>query len=172
MDEQTQEAPQPPGGPPPDDLQSLLGTRPSGGRSKSTMMLAAIALVAIGFIGGLFVGKSMGSDSPPLAFPGAVGQNGPGSTIGDGNGGAFPGGSATVGTIKRIDGDTITIETPNGDTVTVNVGSDTSIQVIDDGSLSDLGTGDTVVVAGTQNDGSIDANSITEGGVGIPTGSG
>ena len=170
MDEQTEEAIQPPGGPQQDDLQSLLGTRPSGSRSKGTMILAAIALVAIGFIGGLFVGKSMGDNSSQLAFPGGVGQNGPGSTIG--NGGAFPGGNATAGTIKRIDGDTITIETPNGDTVTVNVGSDTSIQVTNDGSLSDLGTGDTVVVAGTQNDGSIDANSITEGGVGIPTGSG
>jgi hypothetical protein len=169
MDEQTQEAPQPAGGPTQDDLQSLLQARPDGGRSKSTMVLAAIALVALGFIGGLFVGKNMASDSPQLAFPGGVGQNGP--TF-DNGGGTFPGGGATVGTIKRIDGDTITIETPNGDTVMVNVGSNTSIQVTEDGSLNDLGTGDTVVVAGTQNDGSIDANSITEGGAGIPTGSG
>jgi hypothetical protein len=166
MDQETQETP---GGPPDDDLRSLLQDRPEAARSKGTMILAAIALIALGFIGGLFVGKSMGNDSTQVAFPGA-GQNGP--TFTNGGNGAFPGGGATFGTIKSIDGNTITLETANGDTVTVHVGSDTAIQVTKNGSLSDLETGDSVVVAGAQNDGSIDANSITEGSAAIPTGSG
>jgi hypothetical protein len=172
MDEHTQETPVAIG-PPQDDLQSLLHDRPNGGRSKSTLILAAIALVAVGFIGGLFVGKSMGDD-PQLALPGGFAQNGPGFATGaNGNGGGFPGGGdVTIGTIRSIDGNTITLETANGDTITVNVGSDTAIQITQDGSVSDLGTGDTVVIAGTQEDGSIDANSITEGGAGIPVGAG
>jgi hypothetical protein len=171
MDEQTQQTPT---GPPQDDLQSWLQDRPNGGRSKSTMLLAAIVLVAVGFIGGLFVGKSMGNDSQQAAFPGGLGQNGPGFATGaNGNGGGLPGGgNVTIGTIKSIDGDTITLQTVNGDTVTVNIGSDTTIQVTKDGSVGDLGTGDTLVVAGTQKSGSIDANSITEGGLGIPVGVG
>jgi hypothetical protein len=169
MDEGTHVTP----GPPQDDLQSLLQHRPNASRSKSTVLLAAIALVAVGFIGGLFVGKSMGDDTQQAAFPGGFGQNGPAFATGaNGNGGGFPGGNATIGTIKSIDGDTITLQTMNGDTVTVNVGSDTQIQVTKDGSVGDLGTGDTVVVAGTQKSGAIDASSITEGGAAIPVGSG
>lgn len=166
MDQDTQETP---AGPPEDDLQSLLQNGPNGGRSKSTMILAAVALVTIVFIGGLFVGRSMGDDGQ-AAFPGGFDQNGPGFTDGgNGNGGRLPNGDVTLGTIKSIDGDTITLETANGDTITVHVGSDTQIQITQDGSVSDLGTGDTVVVSGSQDDGSIDAESITEGGVGPST---
>ena len=166
---ETPEVPEAPAGAPEDDLRSMLQNRPDAGPSKSTLMLAAITLVAVGFIGGLFVGKNMGDNSPQATFPGGVGQNGPGFTNGNGNAGGLPDGGVTVGTIKSIDGDTITLEMPNGDTIAVNVDSDTTIQVTEDGSLSDLGTGDTVVVAGSQDDGSIDASSISEGGAGIPT---
>lgn len=173
MGEQTQQPPGPPIEPPQDDLQSLLQDRPNAGRSRTTLLLAAIVLVAVGAIGGLFIGKSIGSDSQQATFPGAFGQNGPAGPSGaNGNSGGFPGGNATIGTIKSIDGDTIIIETANGDEVTVKVGSDTSIRVTEDGSVSDLGTGDTVVVAGSRTDGAIDADSIAEGDLGIPAGAG
>jgi hypothetical protein len=166
MDEQTRQTPGTPGEPPKDDLQSLLKGRPSEGRSRNAFILAAIVLVVVGAIGGLFVGKSMASDSQQGPFPGSFGPNGPSGTIGTG----FPGGNTTIGTITNVDGDTITIQTANGDTISVDVGSDTTIQVTQTGSLSDLRSGDTIVVAGTENDGSIDADSINEGGLGLTGG--
>jgi hypothetical protein len=166
--QETTEIRETPAGPPEDDLRPMLQNRPDASPSKSTLMLASITLAAVGFIGGLFVGKSMGDDSPQVALPG-IGQNGPGFINGNGNTGGLPNGGVTVGTIMSIDGDTITLEIPNGDTVAVNVDSGTTIQVTEDGSLSDLGTGDTVVVAGSQDGGSIDASSITEGSGDIPT---
>ena len=177
MDEETKQTPGTPGEPPIDDLQSLLKGRPSEGRSRSTLILAAIVLVAAGAIGGLLVGKSMGGDSQQGVFPGGLGPNGPAGTSGtNGNGAGFPGGDATIGTITSVDGDTVTIQTANGDTVSVKVGSDTTIQVTQAGSVTDLDSGDTVVVTGPENNGSIDADSITEGGLGIigggPGGSG
>jgi hypothetical protein len=162
MDEHPQTTPV--ADPPEDDLRSLLEAGPKAGRSKSTVILAAVVLAAVGFIGGLFVGKNAGDDQQQLSLPGG-GQNRPGFVSGAGPGAGF-----ALGTIKSIDGDTITLETANGDTVTVHVGSDTKVQVTTDGSVSDLGTGDTVAVSGAQNGGSIDADSITEGGAVLPAG--
>lgn len=177
MHDQTKQTPATPGEPPRDDLQSLLKGRPSGGRARTTLILAAIVLVTVGAIGGLLVGKSMGSDSQQGAFPGGgFGPNAPGANGANGNGAGFPGGNGTIGTITSVDGDTITIQTANGDTVSVKVGSDTTIQVTQAGSVNDLNNGDSVVVAGAENNGSINADSITEGGLGIggggPGGSG
>lgn len=153
--------------PPKDDLQAMLRPTGGGGRSPLTMVLAAVALVAIGFIGGIFVGKSMGTSSQPAAFPGGAGQNGPAF----GNGGAPNGGngSFTLGTIQSIDGDTITIQTTDGSTVKVTVGGDTQIRITKDGSIGDLAEGTTIVVSGSRAGDTLAATSISEAnGFGVP----
>jgi hypothetical protein len=84
------------------------------------------------------------------------------------------GGGFTAGTIERIDGATIYIQTLDGETVEVRTSRDTDIQVTTEGTVDDLAEGETVVVQGdsTNDDGSIDATSIVEGGVGMRSPSG
>jgi hypothetical protein len=47
------------------------------------MILAAIVLVAAGFLGGLFTGKAMDDEGRGMSFRGAMEQNGP--ALGDGH---------------------------------------------------------------------------------------
>jgi hypothetical protein len=79
-----------------------------------------------------------------------------------GNYTAIPSGTgATVGTVEKIEGDVVTLNTSGG-TVLVRVGNSTSIQKTCQGTLSDISSGDRITVAGQRNaDGSIDANSIS-----------
>ncbi len=184
MDQQPQT--QIPTPPPNDDLQAMLRGGGGGRSTTFTLVLAAVALLAIGFIGGLIVGKHVESTRQVAAGigsrPGFLGNGGNGGGL---PGGGFPGGGSqgnnggngqanadiTFGTIQSIDGDTITIRTQSGDTVTVKAGADTQVRVTKDGSVSDLSKGSTVVVAGTLNGSTVDATSISEGG-GFPGGFG
>ncbi len=75
-----------------------------------------------------------------------------------------------IGTVTATAADSITISRPDGTTVTVHVGSATTIRVagIDAPKLSDVKTGMTVVVEGTQRaDGSLDAAEIGAGVAGM-----
>jgi hypothetical protein len=148
---------------PNDDLPAMLRHGGRGGRSPLTMVLAAVALVAIGFIAGLVVGKGLDDPAQQVALPG-IGQGGP--TFGNGNPGVpnTGDGTFTLGTIQRIDGNTITLRAADGSTVKVKVDEDTRIQVTADGTLGDLAEGSTVAVTGTKDGDTLDASSISEGG--------
>ena len=131
-------------------------------------MLVVGVLLAVTFVGGLFVGRATAPEQT-AAFPG--GGNFPGGGIVPGvtgaGGGAFPGqgGGFAVGTVSRIDGDTIYLETADGQTIEVRTNGDTTVQVTTDGSVGDLAEGEAVIVQGTSaDDGSMDATNITEGG--------
>jgi hypothetical protein len=160
---------------PNDDLPAMLGRGGRGRRSPLTMVLAAVVLVAIGFIAGIVVGKGMGDSPQQAALPG-LGQDGP--TFGNGNPGAPNAGDGmfTFGTIQRIDGDTITLQAADGSTVTVKVGDDTQIQFTEDGDLGDLAEGSSIAVTGTKDGNTVEASSINEGGgfavgdLGMPAG--
>ena len=148
-----------------DDLQAVLAERPRNGRlPTSTTVLAAIVLLALGFLGGLFVGRQTASSretAAPGRFPGAFPTP---------SGGAIPGGAGgggTAGTVTRVEGDTIYVETADGSTVKVVVGDDTSIQVSQEGSLADISEGSTVFARGTTSNGELNATSITEGELGL-----
>jgi hypothetical protein len=148
------------------DLEALLADRPSRrSRVTSTTILAAVVVLAVGFLGGLLIGRNTASGSSnasgrfPNGFPSAFPS-----------GGAFAGGNGaggfTAGTITRIDGDTLYVKTAEGSTVKVVVGSSTSIQISKDGSLSDLSKGSPVVVQGTRTGGVLRATRISEGDLG------
>jgi hypothetical protein len=159
--------------------EDILATRPSNreldsalakpprrrGKLSSTMLLIVGVLVAAGFSGGLLLGRSTATESGaapnlPGNFPG--GGNPPsGSNVPDGGG-------FTVGTIERIDGDTVYVQTLEGETVEVRTSGDTDIQVTTEGTADDLAEGETVIVQGdSTDDGSLDATSIVEGGAGF-----
>jgi hypothetical protein len=163
----------PPGsGPPADDPEltralAAAAQRPTS-TSRLTLGLAGALLLIGGFGGGYAVGHHAGADGQPanrVTFPGGFSNGGPdGSQPGPG-GGQRPGlGDFTAGTVTKVDGDTVTVKTPDGDDVTVATDSDTDVTVTKEGSVSDLSAGDPVVVTGSRrDDGSIDADSISEG---------
>lgn len=156
-------------GPATGELDSALARPARRGRSiSSTMLLVAVLAVAIVFVGGIALGRATAPESAanfPGTFPG--GGNLPGDGTGA-DGGNLPGGGGfTAGTIQSIDGDTIYVETADGQTVEVRTSGDTDVQVTSEGSVADLTEGETVVVQGDQqDDGSLDATSIAEGGIG------
>jgi hypothetical protein len=131
------------------------------------MGLAAALVLVAGFVGGFFVGAS-GDDSKVAGGPGgfpAVRGDFPQGAEGPG-GGQIPGGGAdfTAGTIESVDGNTLTITTADGSTVEVDA-DDATVTLREDGSVSDLKEGDSVVVSGqNEGDGKMTADSVDEGG--------
>jgi hypothetical protein len=150
-------------GPPTRELDSALAKPSRGGRGlSSTILLIVGVLLAAGFLGGLFLGRATAPKSEAATFPSGGAFPGP-----TGAGGGFGGDGVAAGTVTRIDGNTIYVETADGQTVEVRTSGDTDVEVTSDGSVSDLTEGDTVVAQGDpSNDGSIDATSIVEGGLG------
>lgn len=152
------------------ELESALAKPARSKRSfSSTMLLVLGVVVAVGFVGGLLLGRATAPENAatlPGNLPGA--GNFPGGGTGA-NGGNFPGGGGfTAGTIQSVDGDTIYIETADGETVEIRTSGDTDVQVTSEGSVDDLAEGETVIVQGDQqDDGSLDATSISEGGFGL-----
>ena len=157
----------------------------------TTVAVVAILAAAAGFIGGA---AWKGSDSPAAA-QGVVAANGSTPNGGTANGGTangrtangtnrrgtgfggygVPGGfrggdggagrNGTVGQVTAIDGDRITIQDAQGGQVVVTTSSNTTFDVQQQGTISDLKPGDTVVVQGQQSsDGTIAATTVRTGG--------
>jgi riboflavin synthase alpha subunit len=76
-------------------------------------------------------------------------------------------GDITFGTVVSVDGTTLTVKTQDGKTVKVETTSDTKIQITEDGQVSDLAKGDSVVVNGATDDGTVKAETITEGSMAL-----
>lgn len=89
-----------------------------------------------------------------------LGEGMPGGPTGGQIGGGFPG-AETIGTIKTIDGDTITISTAM-DVTTVNISDSTRLEKYVPAGTVDLQVGMQVLVSGQQdNDGIVSANQVT-----------
>ncbi|HEY4027075.1 MAG TPA: hypothetical protein VGO86_11650, partial [Candidatus Dormibacteraeota bacterium] len=130
--------------------------------------------VAIGILGGFYVGAKYGQGHPPPSNAAAAttsaqgnggGNGGNGGGAGGAGGGGFGGGgAATAGQITAVTGDTITIHNAqtNRD-VKVNIAS-ARITKTADGSPSDLTPNTTVTVIGqTGTDGVVTATTIAIG---------
>jgi len=161
---------------------------PGRSRERSSLVIVGISLllVAVGFVAGAFTSRAFGQPAvaavirqrttlPRPGFnPGGPllpGGRLPGSTV---PGGGLPGGrlpviangSVAVGTIQSVKGTTVTIKTLGGQTVAVQVGTSTVIRVVKTGSIGDLTTGSTILVAGTRTSaGTLQARMISAGGV-------
>jgi hypothetical protein len=169
-----------------DDLTAVLTRRPRAKLPSLTLILAAIVVASVGFLGGAMVGKhygSSGSGNLAAAFSrfagarasasaSASGGTGSGSGFG-GRGGLFGGGNATVGTIKLIDGATVYVQTTAGDIVQVATSAGTKVTVSSTVPVKDLQPGETVIVEGSKNSsGAIAATSISQTTLGAGFGGG
>lgn len=130
-----------------------------------TLALGGVLVLVVGFFGGLGVSRLAGGGTDgarPQAFP----SGGYGKGFGTGEprrpGG---GGDATVGTVQKVVGSTVYLRTPDGKTVKVTTTGDTSVHVSRPGTVADLTKGSTVVVRGKQDNGTVSADRIDEGGV-------
>ena len=85
---------------------------------------------------------------------GAVGPNGAAGRLGG------PGGGV-VGTVSKVDGNTITVTQRDGTTATVVMSSDTAVSKTVSGTASDLTASTSIAVRGTTVDGKTTAQSIT-----------
>ena len=139
---------------------------------RRTTLLAAAAGVVLLLIGGA-AGYLLGHQGTSTTT-GRVGAAAQGSTLPDGSGrggfgpGGFRGhgrgGRGAVGTIDSVDGSTITLTTRNGRKVTVTAAPNAAITVRSQGTVSDLKSGQTIMVFGQRgNDGTITANRIDAG---------
>jgi hypothetical protein len=140
------------------------------------MVLGALILVAVGFGGGVLEAKHTGATSTSAARAGTgatrtgtTGGFGGAATTGTGN-------SATIGTVKLVDGSTIYLTSTDGSVVKVTTSGSTKLSVTATGKASELKAGSTIVVTGTTDaSGDLKATAITQSGAaatGSTTGAG
>ena len=156
----------------------LAAAAPKRTANRVTYALGAIVLLVIGFVGGAQVQKSYGTSNTPAAanpfpsglanqfgnrgggqYPGGGGQQGDQGQGSTGQGSGTRGGGIT-GTVKLVDGTTVYVEQADGTVITVKTTDGTTILV--PGALKDLKAGSAVTVQGRNNDGTVDATSITK----------
>ncbi|MCW2747189.1 MAG: hypothetical protein JWP10_331, partial [Nocardioidaceae bacterium] len=137
---------------------------------KATLALVAAVLLAGGFFAGYVIkgdgASATASSGRQMGAGGFPGGNAEGGAPGAPSGAGAAGGGITAGTVSSVDGDTITIKTADGKSVKVKTGTSTTVTLNTEGSVSDLASGDSVVVRGETADGTLKAESITEGSFG------
>lgn len=132
----------------------------SAGVNKATLGLAAALLLVGGFVGGYLTKDATSGDNDVRAGGTFTRMGGPGG------GQAGPGGgpkNLTIGTITKVDGNTVTIKTTSGSTVKATIGSDTNVNVTKTGSVKDLAKGDEIVVNGQRDGDTIAAEFVSKG---------
>ena len=167
-----------------DDLDAQLAARaPGRWFNRATLVLAGLALLAVGFLGGAQVqkhfgavpaGATQGQQGGAFAGGGAFGAFGAGGAGGaegaggaggrnqSGNGGQTATASTRTGSVKLVDGNTVYLQTSDGQTVIVHTNGSTSVQLTHAGSLADLTPGTQVSVEGTTgSDGSVTATKVS-----------
>ncbi|MEV6929604.1 hypothetical protein AB0M46_34640 [Dactylosporangium sp. NPDC051485] len=155
-----------------DDLNERIAkSAPRRLANRATYVLAGLALLVAGFVGGAQVQKSYGT-APAASGPGGVnpaalanrggGQGFPGTGQGGtGQGGTGTGGRGGItGTVKLVDGTTVYVESADGTTYIVKTSDKTTVSA--PGALKDLTAGSTVTVQGQNAEGTVTATAITK----------
>ena len=133
--------------------------------SRTTLVLAGLVVLAIAFGGGAWANAAFGSTTParPSGAAGGAQARTQGGTGQQGAGFRGAGGRGTTGTVDRVDGTTVYVKTAQGDDVKVSTSDSTTVGVTQQGKLSDLKPGATVVVQGQAGeDGTVTAQAITQ----------
>jgi hypothetical protein len=175
------------------DLESELAARPGRRFSTLTVVLGAGVMLVAGVIVGIQAQKAMGGSDGVSGAPGAArqgaagpggggpggggfgarqgGQGGQGQGARQGGGqGGFGGrqgglGGLTIGTVQKVDGEKVYVQTMDGSVVTVKTTGETAVRLAKEGKVTDLKPGGTVSVQGAKaEDGSVTATMINEGG--------
>lgn len=162
-----------------DDLEEQLrALAPRKIATRTTLVLAGIVLVVAGFLGGIFTQKEFGSTSGGSSDSGTsrnvaggaaasamAGQRGGASGAPVAQGGQDSSeGSTTTGTVKKVDGTTVYIETSDGTTITVKTTTETTVESTETSSLSELAVGTEITVEGTGTETTINATKVTKDG--------
>jgi hypothetical protein len=151
-----------------EDLNSAIAhAAPKRWWNHTTLVLAGVVLLVVGFAGGAQVQKHWGSSSPVAASPSpAAGMPADGG-MPAGMGGSVqnpPPGSATAGTISKVDGDIVYVTTSAGETVTVRASETTTVSRTTAATMADLTAGLTITVQGVaDSEGVVTATAITAG---------
>lgn len=143
-----------------------------GLRVRLPIAIAALAVVAFGGVAaGATLKKSPSSTvqagaiganrGTAVGANGAAGANGANGAAGTAGGRLGGPGGGVVGTVSKIEGNTITVTQRDGTTTTVVVPSGTTITKTVSGALSDLTAGTSIAVRGTTADGKTTAESVT-----------
>ena len=138
----------------------------------ATLVLGAILVGGLGFIGGVKAQKSSDSGSGGSAANAATAQGGGGPRGfqpggGQGDGGATP----TFGTVASKDGNTLYVKDANGNTIKVKATSNSKVTRNATSSVSGVHPGDTVIVQGSKSpSGTVTASSITATASGATSG--
>ena len=141
-----------------DDLSALLAKREHAKPNRLTWVLITVLVLLVGFVGGALANQKFGSSSGTSGFP---------STGAFPAMGTFPGagaaGTATIGTVKLVDGTSLYVTTTNGETVKVKVPPTVKVTAQQAVPLSELASGSTVIVHGdTGTDGTVTATTVSE----------
>jgi len=131
-----------------------------------TPTLAIVAALAVGVVGGVFIGRSGAAHAGPGTFARGQFVGGNSSQIqgGSGAGRSFAGGGFTTGKIVAIDGTTITVKAQDGTEKKVTTSDKTRVSKTTTSSVGALKKGETVTVIGaTGSDGTVAATSISQG---------
>ncbi|MFF5230483.1 hypothetical protein [Dactylosporangium sp. NPDC000521] len=156
-----------------DDLnERITKAAPRRLANRATFVLAGLALLVAGFVGGAQVQKSYGTAPAAATGPGGVnpaalasqfaGRGFNGGQAGTGAQGGAQGGTrgGITGTVKLVDGTTVYVETADGQTLIVKTSGTTTVST--PGALKDLTAGSSVTVVGQNADGTVTATSITK----------
>ncbi|WIM98700.1 hypothetical protein ACTOB_002309 [Actinoplanes oblitus] len=148
-----------------EDLNSAIAhAAPKRWWNRTTLVLAGLVLLAVGFLGGVRVHQRWGSSpatatpaapTPGAALPGAAGT--PSGALDPGR----PGGG-TSGTLTKVDDGILYVRTAAGETITVRTSDATTVSKIIAATVAELTTGLQVTVQGTaDSEGIISATAIT-----------
>ncbi len=154
------------------------------------LALLGVLLVACGFIAGVLVEKGQSSSTSATGASagvasriaalrgasgagsgaGAAGTSGAGRSGAGGFAGAFAGagGGATAGQVAFISGSTLYVTTAEGNTVKVTTSPGSTVTKTVKASVSGIHPGETVIVTGSNTNGTISAESIRVGSSGRP----
>lgn len=156
-----------------DDLNERISkAAPRRLANRATFVLAGLALLVAGFVGGAQVQKSYGTAPAAATAPGGVNPAalasqfaGRGAQAGAQGGNTGTGGQTgarggITGTVKLVDGTTVYVETADGQTLIVKTSGTTTVSA--PGALKDLTAGSSVTIVGQNADGTVTATSITK----------
>ncbi|GAA4601584.1 hypothetical protein BJY16_003937 [Actinoplanes octamycinicus] len=151
-----------------EDLTSAIAhAAPKRWWNRTTLVLAGLVLLVGGFLGGVQVHKQWGSASTTATassgtpagggFPGGAGM--PSGAAGPDQ--ARPG-SGTSGTVSKVDGGILYVQTAAGETVTVRTTDTTTVSKTTSATVAELVAGLKVTVQGVaDSEGIISATAIT-----------
>lgn len=154
-----------------DDLNERIAkAAPRRLANRATFVLAGLALLVAGFVGGAQVQKSYGTAPAATGAPGGVnpaalasqfaGRGAQGGAQGGTTGGQAGARGGITGTVKLVDGTTVYVETADGQTLIVKTSGTTTVSA--PGALKDLTAGSSVTIVGQNADGTVTATSITK----------